>query len=98
MGAFCRRGTEGLERGGAPFMRAQAPACGRRLIDGPSDQRVPEAKPAGHVGLANEVQPEEGVQSLERYRLRDGRGGRRKLGFEWVTRHGGSLKHEACFI
>ena len=66
VGAFCRRGAECLERGGAPFMRAQAPARGRRLIDGPSDERVPEAKPAGYVGLANEVEPEEGVQRLER--------------------------------
>ena len=28
----------------------------------------------------------------------DGRGGRRKLRFEWIARHGRPLKHEACVI
>ena len=58
---------------------------------------MPEAKPAGHVGLADQVKPQQGVQGIERYRLGGVRGGCRKLGSKWVTRHSRSLQDEACF-
>ena len=52
-----RRGcTAGGERLGAALVGAQPPAAGRRLVDRAPDERVPEAKAARHLGLANEVE------------------------------------------
>ena len=59
---------------------------------------MPKTKPAGHVGLANEVEPQQLVQCLEREALGGGCGGGRKLGFEWVARYGRPLQHAACVI
>ena len=72
VGAVGRGRTESRERGGAPLVRPQAPAAGRRVVDRPPDERVPEAKPAGHVRLANEVEPQEFVKCLERSAFGDG--------------------------
>src|SRR6266508_2283855 len=56
---------------------------------------MPEAKPTGHVGLANEVEPQQLVQGLERRSLGGRRGGRRELGFERVAGDRRALEHEA---
>ncbi len=88
---WCARSVAGAprdgERLGAPLVSAQSPAAGRRLVDGPSNERVPEAKAAGHLGLTNEVELQQLVQRLERRSLGHRRGGRRKLGLERVARH-----------
>ena len=57
------------ERVGAALVRAEAPAGRRRLVDRPPNERMPEAKAAWHLGLANEVEPQQLVEGLERRRL-----------------------------
>ena len=63
--AFGRECTAGCERFGAPLMCAHSPRRRRRLVDGPPDEWVPEAKAAWHVGLANEVEVQQLVYGTE---------------------------------
>ena len=98
MRALGGRCTAGGERLGAALVRAQSPTAGRRLVDRPSNERVPEAEAAGHLGLANEVEPQQLVEGLERRRLGDRRGGGRKLGLERVAGHRCPLQRKACAV
>ena len=98
MRALYRGCTAGGERLGAPLVRAQSPAAGRRLVDRPADERMPEAKAARHLGLSNEVELQQLVQRLERRRLGGRRGGGGKLGFERVAGYRRPLKHEPCAV
>ena len=53
-----RRGRASPEQAlGAPLVRAEPPAAGRRLVDRSADERVPEAKAPRHVRVAHEVEP-----------------------------------------
>ena len=88
----------GGERLGASLVRAQSPTAGRRLVDRPSNERMPEAKAARHLGLANEVELQQLVQRLERRRLGSRRGGRGELGLERVAGYRCPLQHEACTV
>ena len=90
--------TAGGERLGAPIVSAQSPAAGRRLVDRPPDERMPEAKAARHLGLPNEVELQQLVQGLERRRLGGRRGGRGQLGFERVAGYRRPLQHAPCAV
>ena len=98
MRALYRGCTAGGERLGAPLVRAQSPAAGRRLVDRPPDERMPEAKAARHLGLPNEVELQQLVQGLERRRLGGRRGGGGQLGFERVAGYRCPLKHGPCAV
>jgi hypothetical protein len=98
MRALCGGCTAGGERREATLVRAQTPAAGRRLVYRSSNQRVPEAEASGHLGLANEVDPQQLVQSLEHRRLGDRSGSGRKLGLERVSGYGCPLQHQACAV
>ena len=95
MRALRRGGTARGERLGASLVSAQSPTARRRLVDRPPDQRVPKAKAAGDVGLADEVESQQLVQRVERRGLGNRRGGRRKLGLERVAGHRSALQYEA---
>ena len=82
-----RGGAPRHERFGAALVRAQPPAAWRGLVDRPSHERVPEAKAAGHVGMANEVERQQLVESLHGRCLAYRRRGGRQLGLEWVACH-----------
>lgn len=90
--------SAGGERLGAPLVRAQSPAGGRRPVDRPPDERMPEAKAARHLGLPNEVELQQLVQGLERRRLGGRRGGGGQLGFERVAGYRGPLQHDPCAV
>ena len=64
--AHCRGCAPGRERLVAARVGAQSPAAGRRLVDRPPDERVPEAKATRHVRFAHEVESQQLVQGLER--------------------------------
>ena len=57
-----------------------------------------EAKAAGHVGGANEIELQELVDGVHRRRLRHGGRGRRQFGLEWIARHRRSFEHEASAV
>ena len=98
MSALYRRCAARGERLGASLVRAQSPAAGRRLVDRPSNERMPEAKAARHLGLANEVELQQLVQGLERRRLGGRRGGRGQLGLERVAGYRCPLEHQPCAV
>ena len=95
MSTLYRRCAARGERLGASLVRAQSPTAGRRLVERPSNERMPEAKAARHLGLTNEVELQQFVQSLERRRLGSRRGGRGELGLERVAGYRRPLHHEA---
>src|SRR5918996_2124357 len=98
MGALYGGGTARGERLGAALVRAQSPTAGRRLIDRPSNERMPEAKAARYLGLANEVELQQLVQGLECRRLGGRRGGGGQLGLERIAGYRCPLQHEACTV
>jgi hypothetical protein len=54
-----------LERASRPLVGAESPACGRRLVDRASHQRVPEAEASRYVGLAHEAELQELIEGLD---------------------------------
>ena len=90
--------TAGAERLGAPLVRAQSPAAGRRLVDRPPDERMPEAKAARHLGLPNEVELQQLVQGLEHRRLGGRCGGGSQLRLERVAGYRCPLQHAPCAV
>jgi hypothetical protein len=73
-------------------MRGEPPASGRRLVDGPAHERVPEHEPPRNVGRAHDLECEQLVQRGERrglVLLRDLGG---QIGLEWLARDGCSAK------
>ncbi len=98
MGAFDRGRAARRERLRGPLVRAEPPAARSGLVDGAPDQRVAEAKTAGHVGVAHKVALEELVERVHGRRLRAARGGGGELGLERVTRHGRTLQDPASRI
>ena len=56
--AFCGGCSLSFKSGSTTFVRAQPPARRRRFIDCSSNKGMPEPKPAGNVGLANQVKPQ----------------------------------------
>ncbi len=95
VGARRRRRAACRERLGASLVGAQPPAAPGGLVDPPSDQGVPEAKPPWHVRLADEIELQELVDGVHRRLLGRGRRGRGQLGLEGVTRHRGAIQHQA---
>jgi hypothetical protein len=79
---------------GAPLVRSDSPAAPRRLVDRPSDERVPETKAPWHVRLSDQTKLQELVDRVQRRCL--GRLGRVRcqVELEWIARHRGSLQHE----
>ena len=104
--AFGRAHTAGCERVGAPFVRAQPPACRRRLVDRPSHERMPEAKAARHVGLADQIELQQLVDGAERRRARrtaaaavasSGSNGSPATAAPWSTRRASSGEERELF-
>src|SRR2546423_14792617 len=86
---------EGL---GAALVRAEPPAAGHRLVDSAADEWMAEAEAARNVRLADEIQAQQLVESVDRRRL-VGAGGRgREFGIERVSRDGGALEDEAGLL
>ena len=54
------------ERLGAALVRGESPAAGRRLVDRPADERMPEAEAARDVGRADEVGAQQLVERVQR--------------------------------
>ncbi len=96
MRALGSRRAAGAKRVGAALVRPQSPTAERRLIDPPSNERVPKAKAAGHLCLADEIELQQLVQGLERRRFGDRRRGRHKLGLKRVAGHCCPLQCKAC--
>ena len=92
------RGAARLERDGDALVRAQPPAARNRLVHGPADERMPEAKAPRNVGVSNEAESKQFVERLHRRRLARLRGGCGQLGLERLARDRGSLEHEARVI
>ena len=86
--ALRRADTAGRERVGAPLVSAEPPPAGRRLVDRAPHERMPEAKAAGHVGLANQVEAQQLVHGIECRRLVDRRCSRRELRVERIAGDG----------
>ena len=83
-----------LECASRPLVRAESPACGRRLVDRAPHERVPEAEAPRHVGLTHEAELQELVEGLDRAGLGRRGGGRCELRLERVTRDRCSLQHQ----
>ena len=69
MGALDAGGAAGRERLRGPLVRAEPPGARSGLVDGAPDQRVAEAKTAGHVGVTDKVALEELVERVHSRRL-----------------------------
>jgi hypothetical protein len=80
-------GTPLRQRLGDPLVCAHSPAARRGLIDSPAHDRMPEAKPARHVGRANEFQPQQHIERVQRLGLRDRRRPGGKIEVERIARH-----------
>ena len=78
----------------APFVGTQQPSGRSRLVDRPSQERVPEAEAAGYVGLPDQGGRQELVEGRECDLLgRPGCRGR-QLRLERITDHRGSPQHD----
>ena len=84
------------ERLGGTLVRAEPPASGRRLVDRPAHERMPESEPPGDVRLAHEVESQQLVKRVERRRLASPRRRRGQLGIERIAGHRGTLEHATC--
>ncbi len=91
--AGCAHPARG-QSAGASLVCAEPPAGRRRLIDRPTHERMSEAEPARHVGLPNQIEPQELVDGVERRGRRTRRRRRRELGVEGVSGHCGTLEYE----
>lgn len=98
VGARRRCRPPSCERFGATLVGRQPPAAPGGLVDGPSDQGMPEAEPPRHVGLADEIEHQELVDGVHRRVLGCPGRGRRQLGLEGITRHRRSFEHQACAL
>ena len=83
------------KRLGASLVSAQAPPGGRRVVDGPADERVAEPKSSRHLGDPEEIELQELVDRLDHRSLRLLRGHCCQLGLERITGHCCSLQHGA---
>src|SRR4051794_1868529 len=92
------RGTTRRERLGAALMRTEPPSVWCCLVDGSAHERVPEAKAAGDVRVADEVERQQIVKCLDGRCLGYRRRGCRQLGLERVACHRGPLQHTACVV
>ena len=80
---------------GAALVGAQPPAGRRGVVDRAANERMPETEAPGHVGRAQEIEPQQLVDRRHTVRLGKSGRGRGQLGLEGVAGHSRSFQHEA---
>ena len=95
-----RRGTgaAGSKRLCAPLVGAEPPAAGRGFVDRTANDRMPEAKAARHVRLADEIELEKLVDCFHRRRLGPFSCRGRELRLERVARDRRTLEDASSIV